>query len=198
MFVDAAWSISAGFLTAVFHHFLLSCMVIYGLILARRTWRTLDAMPQPERAAQRLPVIKRSAKRFGVICLVWWCGLTALSYYSDVESRKKASNCKRSTSPEYAELYVAELCYVDGRENDIRSLLRLYDTKTGQILAEEFVFNSEYGLEWRNTRTRSQVENNEIHLIDEPSTPYLSKLGDPSLEIDLPPPWWQRMRAKLP
>jgi hypothetical protein len=158
----------------------------------------LAAMPKPDRAAQRLPILKHAAKRFGVICLVWWCLLSTFGYYSDVTSRKGASECERSTSPEFAALYYAEVCYVGGRENDIRSLLRLYDAKTRLILAEEFVFHSEYGLAWKKTRTRRQVKNGEMHLIDEPSKPYLSKEGDPGLEIELPPPWWQRLRAKLP
>jgi hypothetical protein len=173
-------------------------MVIYGLVLARRASHTLAAMPQADRAAQRMPVMIRTLTRFCVIYLLWWCSLFAIGYYSDVTSRRGASQCERNTSPEYAESYFAELCYIDGRENDMRSLLRLYDARTGLLLAEEFVFNIEYGLSWKKSRIRSQVESDGIHLVDEPSAPYLSKDGDPVVEIELPPNWLQRMRAKLP
>lgn len=172
-------------------------MLVYGLVLARRAWSILTAMPQQERAVQRLPVIKRTAKRFGGICLMRWCGLTAVNYYSDVESRRGVRDCKRNSSPEFADLYFAELCYVGGRQNDIRSLLRLHDARTGEVVAEEFILHSEGDVTWEHTRLLDHADEHGVYGI-ESSKPYVRAWGLPLVEIELPPSWWDRMRAKLP
>lgn len=194
MTLDSAWDI---FVLAMVEHSLLSCMVIYGLVFAWRSWRTLAAMPQAERTKLRWPTTKRTVKRFVTICLAWWCGVSIVGYGIGVVERRDANKCERFTSQEYKDYYV-EKCSLTGWNFHGRILIRLYATGTNELLAEEMGNDSEYGLNWKNTRSRSYVENDGIHLINEPSAPYIEQMSDPIIEIELPPSWWSRMRAKLP
>jgi hypothetical protein len=193
----SAWVLFAEVLMALIEHFLLFCMAIYALVLVRRVWCTLAALTQQDRAPARVPLLKRTVIRFGGVYLAWWVVFAVFGYWSDATYRRTASNCKRSTSPEYAALYFAEICYVNGRENDIRSLLRIYDAKTTEIIAEEFVLHAEGDVTWENTRLLDQVDKNGV-LVIEPSKPYVRAWGLPLVEINLPPSWLDRMRAKLP
>lgn len=197
MFTDTAWDVFITFATAIFDNFWLCCMIIYGLVLARGTWSRLADVPRHERTAQRMPVLKRTAKRFVMICLAWWCGMYVVGYGLSAMDRRAASHCTRITSQQYKNYYV-EKCALIGWQYHGRILVRLYASGSNELLAEEAGNDSEYGLYWRNTRTRRHDENGKSILTNEPSRPYLQQLSDPIIEIELPPPWWDRMRAKLP
>ena len=192
----SGWVIFVEVLTFTFENFLLLCMAIYGLVLVFRVWRALAATPQPERAVQRVALIKRTAIRFAVLYLVWWCVFSVVGYGSDAMDRRGAGDCRRTTSPEYKDYYV-EKCPVRGDKHGDRSLLRLYDAGTNELLAEEFVSNAEGPLEWRKTRLDEKG-------FDIPSKPYivqgggLDGIGTYGVSIELPPSWWSRLRAKLP
>jgi hypothetical protein len=194
----SAWAVFVGVLFALIEHFLLICMTIYALVLVRRVWRTLAALPQPERTAQRMPLVKMAVARFGFIFLSWWGIFALIGYGTAAMDRKGATFCQRKTSPEYAERYYAELCEVRGDRHGARSLLRLYDATTNSLLAEVFVSNSEGELEWRKTQLNEQG-------FDVPSKPYIVQdgwrddgHGTYGVSIELPPPWWDHFMARLP
>ena len=190
-----SWVVFVEALKALIEHFLLFCMAIYALVLVRRVWRTLAALPQPDRASARWPLLKRTATRFAVIYLAWWMIFAAFGYWPDAMARRDAKDCERITSPVYKDYY-AEECAVSGDQHGYRILLRVYASENNELLAEEFVSNTEGELRWKN----SQIDDVGKEV---PTTPYITQWGGNedgayAVSIFLPPPWWDRMRAKLP
>ena len=190
-----AWVVFAAVLTAILGNFLLFCMAFYAVVLVRRVWRTLAALPQLDRAPARVPLLKRTVSRFGVVYLAWWVAFAALGYWSDATARTDAKDCERITSPEYKDYYVDE-CSVRGGKGGYRILLRLYAVGNNELLAEEFVSNAEGPLRWKKSQTDETGK-------ERLTTPYITQWGGSedgayAVSIFLPPPWLDRMRAKLP
>ncbi len=169
---------------AIVENFLLFCMAIYSLVLVRRVCRTLAATPPSERAAQRGPLVKRTVIRFGAVYLMWWVVFSVIGYGDEVWTRSEAKDCTRSSAPEYEGKYFAEECPVRGNKDGDRILLRLYEVRTGDLVAEEFVSNPTHKLEW---------ESGSINKMGS-----LRDSGTYSVRIFIPPTWPDKIRARLP
>lgn len=126
--------------------------------------------------------------RFFVVAGLWFLVALAYGYYSDVQVRKTAHNCRRSISTQDSGHYIGERCSVDGGDHGgvpqgSSGLIRIYDAKTGQLLAREFVPNPETAPEWTADKF--------IQL-------GYSNRGADGAVIYLPPSAWDRFKARLP
>lgn len=126
--------------------------------------------------------------RFIVIAGLWFLVTLTFGYYNDVQVRRSAHDCRRSLSTKDSGLYIGERCSVDGTDNGgvpqgSSGLIRIYDAKTGQLLAREFVPNPETEPEWAADKF--------IQL-------GYSNRGTDGAVIELPPGAWARFKARLP
>jgi len=126
--------------------------------------------------------------RFIVVAGLWFLVALAYDYHSDVQVRKTAHNCRRSISTQDSGRYIGERCSVDGGDHGgvpqgSSGLIRIYDAKTGQLLAREFVPNPETEPEWTADKF--------IQL-------GYSNRGTDGAVIELPPGAWARFKARLP
>ncbi|CAG9176179.1 hypothetical protein LMG23992_03147 [Cupriavidus laharis] len=101
-----------------------------------------------------------------IFCLGWL-------YWDDIQNRRNAHECKRDEGA----LYVGETCYLS---NEWGTLFRLYDGKTGELLAE-----------------RQYLTPEPREPIWEP-THVIYDVGSNDGFVRLPPTWWDRLWAKLP
>ncbi|MDH4450157.1 MAG: hypothetical protein QE265_06140 [Rhodoferax sp.] len=163
-------------------------LATYALVLVRRVRRQLAAMPAQDRPHLKRPLIKQTLTRF-VRLGVLWCVLTAVfNYWLDVDVRRSAYDCKRSTSEQYKDVYFAEKCSLVGGgnagvEQGSTGLLSLYDAKTGDLLTREFVPNPTGPVRWKDGEIRLGGSD---------------QYGTSGRIIFLPPSDWDRFKAKLP
>ncbi|MDH4450156.1 MAG: hypothetical protein QE265_06135 [Rhodoferax sp.] len=163
-------------------------LATYALVLLRRVRRQLVAMPAHDRPHLKRPLIKQTLTRF-VRLAVLWCVLTAVfNYWLDVDVRRSAYDCKRSTSEQYKDMYFAEVCLVVGGDRGYLPegytvILNLYDSKTGDLLGREFVSNPYGSVDWQDD------------LVGQSGW---DKDGISGAAIHLPPSDWDRFKARLP
>ena len=177
-------------------HFFLVCMSLYAVLLFFQLLRKLAALPSKDKAENRMALFKRTITRFGVTYVALAIVFAVAGYCIDAMDRSGARDCERNISPDYKSFYV-DVCAVRSDRHGRRSLIRLYAAGNGELLAEEFVSNAEGKLTWEKTKMRDSPNIDGTYVF-EPSSPYVRQWGDNSVEIQLPPPWWQRLTAKLP
>jgi hypothetical protein len=176
------------------HAFWIGC-AIYGRSLWLRMRRELaeQALIESER---RKVVRHRYLKRFLVVACLWYATGTVWFYYKDAQARESTYDCEKSSSvsTEDGGLYIGQRCSLTdqpwsnsrgtaGVYGGFSALVRIYSTRSGELLAEEFVANPEGALHW-------EKDNVWIHGSDTD--------GESGLMIQLPPSQWQQFKAKLP
>jgi hypothetical protein len=188
------WSVVLALNWVIDHAFWIGA-AIYGRSLWRRMQRELAAQVVAD-MAQRKAVQRRYVKRFLVVACLWYAAGTVWFYYKDAQARQSAYDCekRRSVSTEDGGLYTGERCSLAkqpwsnaegtaGVYGGFSSLVRIYSTKTGELLAEEFVANPEGALHWE--KHRAWIKSEGVY-------------GSYAFVIQLPPSQWQQFKAKLP
>ncbi|PUE58931.1 hypothetical protein B9Z44_04590 [Limnohabitans curvus] len=186
------WSIVLVLNWLIDHAFWIGA-AIYGRSLLRRMRREL-AEQGPADGVQRKAVQRRYLKRFLVVACLWYAAGSAWFYYKDAQARQSAYNCDKSVSTEDGGAYIGDECALlrqpwsnkegtAGVRDGFSALVRIYSSKTGELLAEEFVANPEGALHW-------EKDNVWIHGSDTE--------GESGLMIELPPSRWRQLKAKLP
>ena len=189
------WSVYLALSWMILHAFWIGA-ALYGLRLWRRMQRELAEQVPIEAAQRKAAVQRRYLKQFLAVACLWYAAGTVWFYYKDVQARQSAYDCdkRRSVSTEDGGLYIGERCSLAiqpwsnaegtaGVYGGFSSLVRIYSSKTGELLAEEFVANPEGALHW-------EKDNVWIH------GSYTE--GESGLMIELPPSRWRQLKAKLP
>ena len=110
----------------------------------------------------------------------YWLAGTALlalvlvPYLWGVALRGTAHECERIKE---VSLYSGEICFLNSQYG---MRFRLYDAETEQLLAERTYNDLDPGIVWGDDRVTYNLG------------------ASPSEYVELPPTWWDRLRAKLP
>ncbi|WP_206999978.1 hypothetical protein [Trinickia mobilis] len=99
----------------------------------------------------------------------------SLGYGCDVAHRMSAHDCKREVG---SDIYIGEICYLS---NEDGMLFRLYDRRSGELLAERTYKNPYPRLFWNAS-----------------NVVYDSSASEGKGYVDFPPTWLDKLRAKLP
>jgi hypothetical protein len=124
----------------------------------------------------RILRLKIAAKKILIWSVVLLVAGTAWKYQSDVRMRAKAQACTHELSPDDGGRYRAEQCSLGGYV----MLLRVYEARTGQLLAE---------------RTYSVVDTPELIWT---SRGVFDRFGPEEMVVRLPPTLLDRVRASMP
>jgi len=186
------WGVYLALSWIILHAFWIGA-TLYGWRLWRRMQRELAEQVGAD-VVLRKAVQRCYVKRFLVVACLWYAAGTVWFYYKDAQARQSAYNCDKSVSTEDGGAYIGEECALlkqpwsnaegtAGVYGGFSSLVRIYSTKTGELLAEEFVANPEGALHWEEHRAWIQSE---------------GVYGSYAYVIQLPPSQWQQFKAKLP
>ncbi|MDF3838719.1 hypothetical protein P3W85_38160 [Cupriavidus basilensis] len=115
--------------------------------------------------------INRSCK----LTILFFIVILIAPYGCDVANRLGAHECKRESD---GNLYIGEMCYLSTGDSMV---FRLYDAKSGELLAERTYNHPEPKIIWSGG-----------------SVIYDTSPSDGIGYVDLPPTRWDRLRARLP
>lgn len=159
-------------------------VALYGCLLWRRARRQIAGLQGHAPAVSQVTIVRSALLRFARVLGLCVALYLVGSYAMDVQSRRSAYACKRSTHGPY----VGEACSVaagdkGGILQGYSGLLRLYDAQSGALLARTFVPNPESGIHWEEDEMWQQGGDEN---------------GTSGASIHLPPTAWDRFKARLP
>ncbi|MBV8271874.1 MAG: hypothetical protein JO067_06345 [Cupriavidus sp.] len=102
-----------------------------------------------------------------------------LPYSCGVWERSRLGECTRQIQPAFAREgdtspeYIGEICFLG---SEFSLLFRLYDARSGVLLAERSYYDTDVEMVWGDTKIWYSSD----------------------AHVNLPPTWWDRLRAKLP
>jgi hypothetical protein len=137
--------------------------------------------------------VQRRLLKIGIVLAVVIFGV--IPYLYGALMRSGANGCKKI----HHEPYIAEKCFT---AQEWGTVLRLYDSQTGELLAErDYLDPNGYELNWIDRTEYFKVSgpNGEMReVVLQPMVIFDTSAQDGEGYVRLPPTWLDRLRAKLP